>query len=64
VTWDLGSGVTHIGIVSDRASSKGVPLVIYNIGQRTQEEDARFNFTSSGITGSDDCPKPPSTREA
>jgi uncharacterized protein YijF (DUF1287 family) len=32
VAWDLGKGLTHIGIVSDRRSSKGTPLVIHNIG--------------------------------
>jgi len=33
VAWDLGSGVTHIGIVSDRRSAAGVLLIIHNIGQ-------------------------------
>jgi uncharacterized protein YijF (DUF1287 family) len=39
VAWDLGGGITHIGIVSDRRSAKGVPLVLHNIGRGTQEED-------------------------
>ena len=44
VTWDLGGGVTHIGIVSDRRDAKRIPLVIHNIGQGTQEEDSLFQF--------------------
>ncbi len=48
VTWRLASGVPHIGIVSDRKTAAGVPLVIHNIGQGTQEEDSLFAFTVTG----------------
>lgn len=48
VTWRLPSAVPHIGIVSDRKTASGVPLVIHNIGQGTQEEDALFLFTLTG----------------
>lgn len=48
VTWDLGRGLTHIGIVSDRRSSAGVPLVLHNIGRGTQEEDILFGFVITG----------------
>jgi uncharacterized protein YijF (DUF1287 family) len=48
VVWDLGKGVTHIGIVSDRRSTKGTPLVIHNIGNGTQEEDVLLNFRIIG----------------
>lgn len=48
VTWDLGRGLTHIGIVSDRRSAAGVPLVLHNIGRGTQEEDILFRFTIIG----------------
>ena len=48
VAWDLGRGITHIGIVSDRASAGGVPLIIHNIGGGTQEEDILFRFTIIG----------------
>ncbi|MES1240805.1 MAG: DUF1287 domain-containing protein [Acidobacteriota bacterium] len=48
VTWRLPSGVPHIGIVSDRRSRAGVPLVIHNIGGGTQEEDSLFLFTLTG----------------
>jgi uncharacterized protein len=48
VAWDLGSGVTHIGIVSDRSSAKGTPLVIHNIGAGVQEEDILFAYEIIG----------------
>jgi hypothetical protein len=48
VAWDLGGGVTHIGIVSDRRSAKGTPLVIHNIGRGTQEEDILFQYEIIG----------------
>jgi uncharacterized protein YijF (DUF1287 family) len=48
VTWRLPSGVPHIGIVSDRKTAAGVPLVIHNIGRGTQEEDSLFVFTLTG----------------
>ncbi|MEK1907232.1 MAG: DUF1287 domain-containing protein [Pseudomonas sp.] len=48
VTWDLGRGLTHIGIVSDRQSADGVPLVLHNIGRGTREEDLLFRFTIIG----------------
>jgi hypothetical protein len=48
VTWDLGRNTPHIGIVSDRRSAAGVPLVIHNIGAGVQEEDALCNFTQTG----------------
>lgn len=37
VTWDLGGGVTHIGIVSDRKTPAGAPLILHNIGRGTRE---------------------------
>jgi uncharacterized protein YijF (DUF1287 family) len=48
VAWDLGQGVTHIGVVSDRRSAKGAPLVIHNIGRGTQEEDVLLKFDIIG----------------
>lgn len=38
VAWDLGGGVTHIGIVSDKLSSSALPLVIHHISGTPQEE--------------------------
>ena len=37
VTWDLGGGIPHIGIISDRKAVTGVPLVIHNIGAGARE---------------------------
>ena len=48
VTWDLGRGLTHIGIVSDRRAGNGVPLVLHNIGRGTREEDILFGFKITG----------------
>ncbi len=48
VAWDLGRGVTHIGIVSDRKSPSGTALMLHNIGQGTQEEDVLFKFRIIG----------------
>lgn len=43
VTWRLpGKQLPHIGIVSDRKTLAGVPLIIHNIGGGTQEEDMLF----------------------
>ena len=48
VAWDLGGGITHIGIVSDRQSARGTPLVLHNIGRGTQEEDLLFEHRIIG----------------
>jgi len=48
VTWDLGAGLTHIGIVSDRRVEGGTPLVVHNIGQGTREENILFAFNITG----------------
>jgi uncharacterized protein YijF (DUF1287 family) len=48
VTWRLASGVPHIGLVSDRKSAAGTPLVIHNIGWGTQEEDRLFAYAITG----------------
>ena len=48
VTWDLGRGQTHIGIVSDRLSAAGEPLILHNIGAGTQEEAILFRFPITG----------------
>lgn len=47
VTWNLSSGVPHIGIVSDKKNGQ-CPLIIHNIGAGTQEEDCLFEFTLTG----------------
>ena len=48
VTWDLGRGLVHIGIVSDRKSSAQVPMLIHNIGRGTQEEDILLQYKITG----------------
>jgi uncharacterized protein len=39
VAWNLGRGLTHIGIVSDKVSASGTPLIIHNINRGAREED-------------------------
>lgn len=49
VAWKLqGSGLLHIGIVSDRRGADGVPLILHNIGAGTQEEDLLFRHSIIG----------------
>lgn len=48
VTWDLGNGLAHIGVVSDRRAKSGAPFVIHNIGRGAQEEDVLLSWTLTG----------------
>ncbi len=48
VTWRLPAGVPHIGIVSDRVSAAGTPLVVHNIGAGAREEDVLHEFEITG----------------
>lgn len=49
VTWDLGRGVPHIGIVVDRKSAQsGRYMIVHNIGQGPQMEDVLFNWKITG----------------
>lgn len=48
VTWDLGRGLTHIGIISDRQAPTATLLVLHNIGRGTQEEDILFAYRITG----------------
>lgn len=48
VTWMLPGNLPHIGIVSDRTSSRGQPLIIHNIGSGTREEDILFAYPITG----------------
>lgn len=49
VTWDLGRGVTHIGIVVDRKSKDGKrPLIVHNIGAGQVLEDCLFSWKITG----------------
>ena len=44
VTYRLGGNLPHIGIVSDRKSADGMPLLIHNIGAGTREEDVLLEY--------------------
>ena len=50
VAWNLSQrgSTPHIGIVSDRHSSDGTPLVIHNIGNGAREENILFGYTITG----------------
>jgi hypothetical protein len=49
VAWRLqGSGLLHIGIVSDLTSREGVPLILHNIGWGTREDDILFGHAIIG----------------
>lgn len=48
VSWRLGGRVAHIGIVSDKKSSWGTPLIIHNIGSGVVEDDLLFNAPING----------------
>lgn len=48
VAWDLGRGVLHIGLVSDRKSLAGRYLVVHNIGAGPRLEDVLFDWKIIG----------------
>lgn len=49
VTWDLGGGVPHIGIVvGQRSALSGRYMVLHNIGQGPKIEDVLFRWKITG----------------
>ena len=49
VAWKLnGTGLLHVGIVSDQRLDDGTPLVLHNIAQGTQEQDLLFRHSIIG----------------
>lgn len=48
VAWDLGGGITHIGIVVDRKGASGRYMVVHNIGRGPQMEDVLFDWKVIG----------------
>lgn len=48
VTWDLGGGVPHIGIVVDRKSASGRYMIAHNIGRGPKVEDVLFRWKITG----------------
>jgi uncharacterized protein YijF (DUF1287 family) len=48
VTYDLGGGVPHIGIVVDRKGIRGDYMIVHNIGQGPKLEDVLFAWKITG----------------
>lgn len=48
VTWDLGGGVPHIGIVVDRKAPEGRYMIVHNIGAGPKLEDVLFSWKITG----------------
>jgi uncharacterized protein YijF (DUF1287 family) len=49
VTWDLGGGVPHIGIVVNRiASDNARYMIVHNIGEGPKIEDVLFRWKITG----------------
>jgi uncharacterized protein len=48
VTWDLGGGVPHIGIVVDRKGASGHNMIVHNIGQGPRMEDVLLSWKVTG----------------
>lgn len=49
VTWDLGNGITHIGIVINKKSSDNSRhLIVHNIGNGQEIADCLFNYSITG----------------
>jgi uncharacterized protein len=49
VTWDLGGGLTHIGVVVNRQSAdKKRYLIVHNIGRGQEVSDCLFSYKITG----------------
>jgi uncharacterized protein YijF (DUF1287 family) len=48
VAWDLGGGITHIGIIVNRRGRKGNYMIVHNIGRGPQMEDVLFDWKIIG----------------
>jgi uncharacterized protein YijF (DUF1287 family) len=48
VTWMLPGNLPHIGIVTDRRTASGRPLIAHNIGRGPQLEDMLFEYEITG----------------
>jgi len=48
VSWRLSGSMPHIGIVSDKKSPEGTPLIIHNIGSGPEEDDILFQYQING----------------
>jgi len=47
VTWNLGRGITHIGLVTNHYQNK-TPLIVHNIGAGPKLENMLFSFEITG----------------
>ena len=48
VAWDLGGGITHIGIVVNDRGKDGNYMIVHNIGRGPQMEDVLFDWKIIG----------------
>lgn len=49
VTWDLGNGLNHIGIVVDEKATSGERyMIVHNIGEGPRMEDVLFSWKIIG----------------
>ncbi|WP_322091092.1 DUF1287 domain-containing protein [Limnobaculum xujianqingii] len=48
VSWRLDNGLPHIGIVTDRYTREGRPLIVHNIGSGARAEDILFLWKING----------------
>lgn len=48
ITWTRPGNLPHIGIVSDRRTAEGTPLILHNIGAGTDEGDILFAYPMTG----------------
>ena len=49
VTWDLGGGVPHVGLVVDQKSPKSSRfMIVHNIGEGPRREDVLFHWKITG----------------
>lgn len=49
VTWDLGKGIAHIGIIiKDRSNDNKRPLIVHNIGNGQEKSDCLFAYRITG----------------
>lgn len=48
VTWELGSFMPHIGIVTGKIGPSGNPMIVHNIGAGPKLEDRLFDYEITG----------------
>ena len=48
VTWDIGNGLVHIGIVINEKSLGGTPLIVHNMGAGQVKENWLFRLRITG----------------